>query len=252
MNYEEKKQTRINRYRELSEKAKAEAQVQCDRADEMLSWVPPGQPILVGHHSEKRHRNLLDKVDSAYRKSVEANEKSKYYEKKANNAEDNAAISSDDPKALEKLNQTLTRLEEIQKRMVELNAYYRKNKTCKGFGKYTDEQAAEMDAKIQDQTQPCPSYALQNNLQNIKRIKSRIAELEKRDSTDYQGWEFEDGIVTIDKEDNRIRIVYNTIPSEEKRQELKKSGWHWSRYNKAWQRQLTDNAIYAAKRVTRK
>ena len=30
------------------------------------------QPILVGHHSEKRHRAALDKVDTNMRKGIEA------------------------------------------------------------------------------------------------------------------------------------------------------------------------------------
>jgi hypothetical protein len=44
-----------------------------DRAvvDGIHSMIPPGQPILVGHHSERRHRRDLQRADDAMRRSVE-------------------------------------------------------------------------------------------------------------------------------------------------------------------------------------
>jgi len=45
--------------------------------------IPLGQPILVGHHSEKRHRNDMEKSWNAIGKSVELSEKAKDYESRA-------------------------------------------------------------------------------------------------------------------------------------------------------------------------
>ena len=39
-----------------------------------------GQPILVGHHSEGRHRRDLKRIDNNMRKSVEESEKVDYFQ----------------------------------------------------------------------------------------------------------------------------------------------------------------------------
>jgi hypothetical protein len=50
------------------------------RSHEMVENIPLGQPILVGHYSEKGHRRLLDKSWAAMGKSVEFSDKAKEYE----------------------------------------------------------------------------------------------------------------------------------------------------------------------------
>jgi len=45
--------------------------------------IPFGQPILVGHHSEKRHRRDLDKSWNAMGKSVEFSNKAEEYKDRA-------------------------------------------------------------------------------------------------------------------------------------------------------------------------
>ena len=59
-------------------------------------------------------------------KSVEAGKKAEYYEAKAEAAENNQAISSDDPEAIQKLTDKLEQLIEEQSYKKRVNAYYRK------------------------------------------------------------------------------------------------------------------------------
>lgn len=61
-NYNERKQARINRYRELAEKNHAAASAQHEESRQMMSAIPMGQPILVGHHSEARDRRYLSLI----------------------------------------------------------------------------------------------------------------------------------------------------------------------------------------------
>jgi len=56
--------------------------------------------------------------------------------------------------------------------------------------------------------------------------------------------------IKMDKAENRIKLFFEEIPSEDTRNILKKHGWHWSPRNKAWQRQLTRNAILDASRLS--
>ena len=55
--------------------------------------------------------------------------------------------------------------------------------------------------------------------------------------------EFAGGKIIHNKEINRIQILFDNIPDENVRKELKSRGFHWSRRESAWQREFTENAI---------
>ena len=251
--YEDRKQARIDRYRERAEKARQESRQLSHESISMLEHIPPGQPILVGHHSERGHRKLLERSDRKMEQSITASEKADYYEHKAAAAESNTAISSDDPEALSKLTEKLERLQVAQTRMKQINAYYRKHGTCQGFHGLSSEQAEALDDRVRNgyswEKAPYPPYALSNNNQEIHRLQGRIKQLTEARELGYQGWEFEGGRVEANGEKNRLQIFFDEIPSPELRQELKGHGFHWARSEGAWQRQLTDNAVYSASRI---
>lgn len=48
-----------------AERRADEAQALWDRSDRLVEHIPLGQPILVGHHSERRHRRTLEKSQNA-------------------------------------------------------------------------------------------------------------------------------------------------------------------------------------------
>lgn len=60
---------------------------------------------------------------------------------------------------------------------------------------------------------------------------------------------FEGGTLVWNYGKGRLQILFDKIPEDSKRKELKSSGFRWSPKNKAWQRQLTHNALSAAKRL---
>ena len=90
---------------------------------------------------------------------------------------------------------------------------------------------------------------MSNNNQNINTTKKRIQQLTEAKELGYTGWTFEGGRVEANGDKNRLQIFFDEIPSEEVRKELKSWGFRWARSEGAWQRQLTDNAIYAASRI---
>lgn len=251
--YEERKRARIDRYRERAEQARQESRQLSHESISMLEHIPPGQPILVGHHSERGHRKLLERSDRKMEQSIAASEKAAYYEHKAEAAERNTAIFADDPEALTKLTEKLEGLQMAQTRMKQINAYYRKHGTCQGFHGLSEEQAEKLDDRVRNgyswEKAPYPAYALSNNNQEIRRLKERIKQLTEAQELGYQGWEFEGGRVVANAENNRLQIFFDEIPSQELRQELKSRGFRWARSEGAWQRQLTDNAIYSASRI---
>jgi len=244
--YVEKKELKIAAYREMAKKNGILAEQEFNRASEMGSVIPPGQPILIGHHSEGRHRALLKKMDNAQRKGAEACEKAEYYEEKAETAENNLSISGDDPEALAKYQQKLEKLEKSQEYMKAVNKAWKKGKAALIALGLSE---TESEKLINEQTKPCPTWMLGNNSAEIRRVKEKMETLKKLDGMEAQNIKFNGGEMVVNLEINRVQIIFDDIPAPEKRTLLKSHGFKWSPSNKAWQRQRTMNAVYAAKQI---
>jgi hypothetical protein len=61
--FEIQRSQKVERFLELAEKYENIATGRHMVARQTLEMIPMGQPILVGHHSEKRHRRNLARVD---------------------------------------------------------------------------------------------------------------------------------------------------------------------------------------------
>lgn len=163
-------------------------------------------------------------------------------------------ISSDDPQAVEKLEAKLAALEKHQEMMKAANAAIRMKDPAKGDAKlaelgYTPEDIAKLREPDFCGRIGYPAYALQNNNANIRRIRGRIAELKKRTESTPEGWEFDGGRVVVNTTENRLQIIFDGKPDADIRTELKGEGFRWAPSQGAWQRQLTDNAMRAARRL---
>ena len=162
-------------------------------------------------------------------------------------------ISADDPNAVSKLESKLAKLETLQETMKAVNAYYRKNKTLDGCPHLSTEQIeklkASMSGSYRANPKPFESYQLSNNNAEIHRLKDRITALTRRKELGYVGWEFDGGRVEANTADNRLQIFFDEKPDKEIREELKGNGFRYAPSAEAWQRQLNDNAIYAADRI---
>ncbi len=165
----------------------------------------------------------------------------------------NNAISSGDPQAVQKLTAKLESCKESQAYMKDVNAYFRKYGTCKGYPDMLESKAAELDVKVQNayswDKQPYPSWQLQNNNAEIKRLDKRINELTFNKEVGFAGWEFEGGYAEANTDMNRLQLFFDEKPNESQRANLKANGFKWAPSQEAWQRQLNDNAIYAAGRL---
>lgn len=162
-------------------------------------------------------------------------------------------IRSDDPEALQKLNDKLELCEKTQQYMKDVNAYYRKNGTCHGFPNMPDDRAERLDSKVANgyswQKSPFFDYELTGNSAEIRRLKGRIKELTVNQEVGFVGWKFDGGEVIANEDMCRLQILFDEKPDEQKRAALKANGFRWAPSEGAWQRQLNDNAIYAAGRL---
>ena len=166
-------------------------------------------------------------------------------------------IKAGDADAVEQLQKKLEKAEALQNAMKAANAYYRKHKTLRGYKDYTDEKAAQLDEAIKSSLHGVPfaPYELTNNNAKIRNTKARLAQLERLKNA-AESAEASKGVVGTDlfkvvenAEIMRLQLIFDGKPEPEVREVLKKNGFKWSPKNTAWQRQLTDNAKRALRRV---
>ena len=244
--FEERKEKKISTLKERARKANELANQEFNRAREMGSVIPFGQPILVGHHSEGRHRALLKRIDAKHRKVSEEYDKAAYYENRAETAETNNAINGDDPEALAQYQAKLKKLEERQEFMKAVNAAWKQGKAALIALGLSE---AESEKTANEKRKPCPSWMLSNNNAEIRRVKEKIEALKKLDGMGEENINFNGGKLFVNVKINRVQFIFDGIPSSEKRALLKSHGFKWARSQGAWQRQRTLNAIRTAKRI---
>lgn len=125
MTRKEKQAARAERYREYAENADKRATAAFNASNEAVANIPPGQPILVGHHSEKAHRRALERSNGAMTRCVHETEKAAYYRQKAKAAENNDNIYLSDDDAIERLTAKIAELTALQEQMKGANKIVR-------------------------------------------------------------------------------------------------------------------------------
>lgn len=255
--YETKQEQQRQRYLELAEQADADARAMYEGAHQAVAGIPPGQPILVGHHSEKRHRRDLGRHDTRMRKAFELEGKAAHYRSKAAGI-GTGGISADDPDAAAKLQAKIDQCEHNQATMKAANKVIR--------GKQTDTnkvatlvQLGIPDGAAAKLLEPdfCgrvgfPQYMLANNNANIKRMRERVERLlvaPKRS----QAFDYPDSgcKILVNADMNRTQVLFPGKPPEPVRQALKSHGFRWSPTQGAWQRQISQQAFYWADQICR-
>jgi hypothetical protein len=250
--YEQKKAARIERMKARAERLQREAEATHARAHSIASMIPMGQPILVGHHSERRHRRDINRIDHGLRRSFALQERSEKLAERAKYAESNRAISSDDPDAIPKLEEKLRKLEASRARMVEANKAVRSNDPKAGLKTlgFSEGQVKELLTSDFSGSIGFPSYALTNNAHEAARIKKRIEVLKAQATAPAKPAVVGPG-VRIDEAENRVRIFFDAKPPVEMRTALKGAGFRWAPSVGAWQRHASGYAWDDAKRITK-
>jgi hypothetical protein len=255
--YEAKRKARIDRLRARAGSTRQTSEALFNESHRMADAIPFGQPILVGHHSEGRDRRYRSRMAGKMDKACAASKRADRLEQRATAAENNHAISSDDPEAVVKLKEKIADMEAEQRRMKAVNTAHRK------FLKdpsYMDTELSESDAQLVRQYEPTyswtphpfPPYELTNNNANIRRCKERLTRLEKETEQANQpaaepitgdGWRIEEH-----PEENRIWFVFDAKPPKETCKLMRTNGFNWSRQRGAWVRMLA-NGRWAAESV---
>lgn len=73
---------KAKRYQDCANNAHKRSEQYCEAANEGREFLGLGEPIKVGHHSEKRHRALIERNARRMDKSVEEMQKAEHYKDK--------------------------------------------------------------------------------------------------------------------------------------------------------------------------
>ena len=252
----ERKQARADRYRERALQAKAGSTAAYRRSEELVEHIPSGQPILVGHHSEKRHRRALECSWNALGKSVELERKADYYAAKAEAAEHNQAIYAEDDDAVENLTARVAALESLQERMKAANRIIKNLKQtqeekiealCRlGFERRNAEELFVPNCFGQI---GFADFTIRNNGANIRRLKKRLESVSRLKSTPTKEYTIGEVRIVENTEANRLQVFFPEKPSEEVRKELKSNGFRWASIAACWQSYLNDRQKYRIERI---
>ena len=190
------------------------------------------------------NKELIDYIEKAEKKLNEvARNPDRFYS--------DQAIKSTDKNAIEKLNQKIEQLEaekDFIKRSEKACKEYQKTKDFSVFEKYNipQKEAKEYVEQIERHGLPLIKGSSSINAE-IRRVKERIASLEKSKESEDENFDIENGRILVNKEAQRVQIFFDNIPDANTRDALKKRAFKWAPSAKAWQRTLTGNAIDAVK-----
>jgi hypothetical protein len=154
-------------------------------------------------------------------------------------------VMSGDSDAIERLQAKLATLQANQEKMVLANKLIRK-------GDHAALQALLPAMPLEEILKPdCfgnvgfASFTLSNNRAAIKQVEGRIAEITNRKATTPKDIMINGVRCLENTEAMRLQLFFDGKPAQEIIKLLKSNGFKWSPSNVAWQRQLTNNAIYS-------
>ena len=207
-----------------------------------------GSQLRKNEAKQKReyeiNKELIDYIEKAEKKLNEvARNPDRFYS--------DQAIKSTDKNAIEKLNQKIEQLEaekDFIKRSEKACKEYQKTKDFSVFEKYNipQKEAKEYVEQIERHGLPLIK-GISSISAEIRRVKERIALLEKSKASEDENFDIENGRILVNKEAQRVQIFFDNIPDANTRDALKKRAFKWAPSAKAWQRTLTGNAIDAVK-----
>jgi hypothetical protein len=261
--YEARQEAKRQRLERAAEKARAESEAAFKRSRSLTEGIPFGQPILVGHHSEKRHRNAVEKSWNALGRGVEAGKRAEELERRAA-AVGTGGISGENPEAVRLLKEQLEELEGRREIMKRMNAHFKKLKSFEGMEAFAPREMiaeAENTMRIWNgvYSSPWPSYSLTNLGANIRRVKGRIQQLEKQaaelaaiesgERPAPEPIEIHGITVTPNLEENRVELRFPARLSKEHYKMVRSYGFVWSPTRSAFVRRYSAGAMHAAESV---
>lgn len=249
--YEYKQEARRLRLEAAAARAQQQGEASLSSARQLVEGIPFGQPILVGHHSEKRHRRTLEKHDNRMRAGFARLKDAEELARRAE-AVGSGGISGDDPEAVEKLGDKVADLEARRDRMKLINSAFRKGRGGMHWADLVEPTLTEREVKEINSTAraqpfykgiPYPPYCLTNIGARIREAKRRATEIAERSKAEAVEEEVNGCTIRTDPDDNRIVIEYPRRLSKDEYQNVRRAGFVWSPTRGGFTRKLGGGGV---------
>ena len=231
MTRRERLEAKLEKRREWADKREKEAAARFAGVRRITDNIPFGQPILVGHHSERHARADQRRIDSGMRAGFDAQNMAAHHIGKAGGLADqlDKSIFSDDTDALERLQERIAELKAQRDAMKKSNAAYRKGPAAWAahLGVSSEREAAlrtKIEADYSWQRQPHPAYELTNLGGNIRRLEKRLDEVADRAERTAKA---EAAGILIEGEDY-VSVTFPDKPARDVLNDLRGAGFRWS------------------------
>lgn len=247
MTRRERMEARLEKRRTWAAARERRAEAEHRKSRAAIEGIPFGQPILVGHHSEKRHRAAIDKSWTALGRAVESSDMAKHHGARAGGIEHQleTSIFSDDPDAVEALEAKARDLDADAERANAINKAWRKHAKAAQAGPLEESSrvalvaawkdlgvgealAAELIATaleyswIRRKGPMSASYARANARrarQRIEDVKRQQARAARADAA---------GGVAVEVANGHAQVTFSDYPGRAIVDALKGAGYHWS------------------------
>lgn len=239
MNRRERLENKLAKRREWAEKAEQRSHNEWDKSAKAVEGISFGQPILVGHHSEKRHRAAVARAQAAGTRAVEESNLAKHHQEKAAGLSDylENTIFDDDPDAIEKIEQKIARLEKEHEFMLAVNKICRNRKlnetekisSIVALGASEESARKILVPEYSWQSAGFESWALSNNSANIRRYKQRLEGLRIRQKRQTSAKNSVNGVLIQEKPDGYLAVTFAEKPDYSVISAMKTAGFRWCR-----------------------
>ena len=182
--YRERRQVRAERLRGWADKRETRGQADLDRAHQLADLIPFGQPILVGHHSEGRHRRDLARIQGGMERGLDSLGMAERMRERADSIERAAqhAVYNDDTDAIERLRERIALREAERDRLKAYNTSCRKGTPDPALLTPADVESLRVVARFTPYNLSkgggFPAYALTNLGATIRKDRQRLEQLQ--------------------------------------------------------------------------
>ncbi len=229
---------RLERRRTWAAGREADSTRRFNAAHNLVKDIPFGQPILVGHHSEGRHRRVLDRADSNMRRGVESAKMAEVHTSKAANIEAalDRTIFSDDANAIDALRERIAYRKAAADRVTELNKLIRKELKAgltPGWMdriKATDEEKRQMVRNVSDwrKSPLFPPYVNSNMRNLIRADEQRVKDIERQQARQARAEAAGGVLIETSADKEHAQVSFTEKPARAILDALKAAGFHWS------------------------
>ena len=230
MTTRERKEARLEKRLDWAESRDAKSAAAFARVHQIADGIPLGQPILVGHHSEKHARADQARIEGGMARGVESMDMAALHRSKAAGIQDqlDRSIYSDDENAVGKIQERIADLEAKREHMKLINRLFKKGDAAglAAIGLDLDKIKTKLAAAGPYWgDKPHLPYELQNLGGNISRLKERITAIEAAEHRSTLA-EASTGGVLIEGE-TWVRVTFAEKPERAILDALRAAGFRW-------------------------